>query len=144
VTAPGGRLVPATIDYRQEVAVRTGTEAGVVVTGAEPRPGAEGMCFTSTAQTRVEWALPKPVSGGPLVVRTAARSHGGTPVRVVVAGAVGGYAPANFDSGKGWFAGSSGSLDTVAVDRVDRVVLDSFSPGREMCLSSLAVGVVRR
>jgi hypothetical protein len=50
------------------------------------------------------------------------------------------WVPANND-GTVWAADAAGVLDTVAAGRVARVGYDSFAPGREVCLSGLAVGV---
>ena len=104
------------------------------------QPGPDGACFSTTAATRLEWALPEPVRGRHLLVRADFTVGAGTPARLVVTETGRSWVPANND-GTVWAAGAAGVLDTVAVRRVARVGYDSFAPGREVCLSGLAVGV---
>ena len=139
----GGVLVPATLSWAELLEVRTGVEAGLAITGTDGpmRPGPSGACFTTTEQTRLEWALPAPVRGEDLVARAEVTVDTETPARLVVIGADGNAAPGNYDDTR-WLPGETGALDTIAAQQVDRIAYDSFAPGRTVCLGSLAVGSV--
>jgi hypothetical protein len=137
-----GSLVPVSIQWLQRLDIAGGAPPGLAVSGTDGpvRPGPGGACFSTTAATRLEWALPEPVRGRHLLVRADFAVPSGTPARAVVTETGRSWVPANND-GTVWAAGAAGVLDTVAVGRVARVGYDSFAPGREVCLSGLAVGV---
>lgn len=139
--AGDGALVPATLSWSEQLDVRTGAEAGLVITGSDGpvRAGPSGACFATAQATRVEWAVPSPVRGERLIVRAEATVDAETPARLVVTGADGVATPANYD-GTRWSPREAGALDTVATDRVHTIVYDTFAPGRTVCLMGLAIG----
>jgi hypothetical protein len=140
VATTTGRLVPVDLQWREQLDVRTGTEAGLRLTDVRDlEPGDDGLCFRSTATSSVEWVLPDRQRADRLVVRADVRVDRRTAYRLFTASAGSTYAPANGDD-KAWDPDSTSALDTVVAHRVDQLAFMSFTPGAKVCLAALAVG----
>ena len=140
VATTTGRLVPVDLQWREQMDVGTGTEAGLRLTDVRDlEPGDDGLCFRSTATSSVEWVLPDRQRADRLVVRADVRVDRRTAYRLFTASAGSTYAPANGDD-KAWDPDSTASLDTVVAHQVDQLVFTSFTPGANVCLAALAVG----
>lgn len=134
-----GALEPVSVDWVAETTVDDGA---LSLDKASRDSSGDGLCFTAATGSQVVWALPAPVAGPDLVVRTVATVDRPTAFRVVVRpqGEVG-FDRANRDAHE-LEGDSDGVLDTVAAGSVATLRVKGFTPGVHVCVESVSVGRV--
>jgi hypothetical protein len=140
---PDGALVPVTVDWL--VTVRSSDAGGFRVVGAaEPSSrSSRGRCFVADAETAVVWRLPRPVEATDVVLGTEAEVDATTTVLVTVRPDPSAAFDRANDDVHVLTPATKGVLDTVAAASIETVRVKGFTPGVEVCVHSLAVGVVQ-
>jgi hypothetical protein len=139
-----GKLLPADPKWQAELS-RTSVQGALTYKGVAPSlTGPDGsFCFTVTQPgSQLQWNLARPISGGPLVIRTLAKVDRDTLMRVSTSTAPGGDIVVANVNPRLWPANQVGRLDTTPEPQVSVVVIDSLTVGASMCLLSMQVGHV--
>jgi hypothetical protein len=136
----GGRLYPVTLTNLLR-AEASGTAAVLTATGVtdqhvDPR---RGLCFRTGRAGRVLVDLPQTVSGPRLVIRTDFTVSAPTAERYYVLPTTPKrWVAANGDP-KRWTPGEHALLETVAATSITSVQVGRFTPGVDVCVSSVTV-----